>query len=95
MRHTCSMEQEISNGRHADLQKFLSDLKTVVQDGQELLKVGAGTLKEKAKVRAKTADRAIRNNPYQTLGIALGVGLLLGLFLSKSWGSSEAEEEDY
>jgi ElaB/YqjD/DUF883 family membrane-anchored ribosome-binding protein len=87
------MEQEISNGRHADLEKFLDDLKTVVRDGQQLLKVGATSLKDKARVRAQSADRAIRGNPYQTLGIVLGVGFLLGLFLSKSWGSESGEEE--
>ena len=88
------MEQKLSNGRHADLQKFLDDMKTVVQDGQELLKVSAETLKEKAKVGAKSADRVIRSNPYQTLGIMLGAGFLIGLLISRSWGGSGAEEED-
>lgn len=86
------MEQKLSNGRHADLQKFLDDMKTVVQDGQELLKVSADTLKEKAKVGAKSADRVIRSNPYQTLGIMLGAGFILGLLLSRSWGGSEEED---
>ncbi len=32
---------------------------------------------------AKATDRAIRENPYQSLGIAFGVGLLLGVLISR------------
>lgn len=31
----------------------------------------------------KSADEAIRENPYQTLAIALGIGLLLGVLLGR------------
>ena len=34
---------------------------------------------EKAVERAKAADKVIREHPYQTIGIAFGVGLLLGV----------------
>lgn len=32
--------------------------------------------------RTKAADRAVRANPYKTLGIVLGVGTVIGFFLS-------------
>lgn len=32
---------------------------------------------------AKVADQTIRKNPYQAIGIALGLGALLGYFISR------------
>jgi len=32
-----------------------------------------------ARKRAKAADRVIRDHPYQTIGIAFGLGLLIGV----------------
>ncbi len=33
---------------------------------------------ERAVERGKAADRAIRDHPYQTIGVAFGLGLLVG-----------------
>jgi ElaB/YqjD/DUF883 family membrane-anchored ribosome-binding protein len=70
------------NGHSADLDTFLEDIKTVVRDGQQLLKAGAGGVKEKALLGARTTDRAIRQSPYQTIGIVFGVGIIVGLLAS-------------
>lgn len=40
-------------------------------------------LEEQIKSKAKAADRALRDHPYQTIGIALGVGLGAGLILAR------------
>src|SRR5215472_16305562 len=37
------------------------------------------SVQETATSSAKVADQAVRDHPYQSLGIALGVGLVLGL----------------
>jgi ElaB/YqjD/DUF883 family membrane-anchored ribosome-binding protein len=34
---------------------------------------------QQAVERAKAADRVVRDHPYQTLGLALGLGLLIGI----------------
>src|SRR5689334_8458649 len=39
--------------------------------------------REKIVARAKSTDHAIRENPYQALAIALGVGLLAGVVLGQ------------
>ena len=49
-------------------------------------------VKEKAIAGARTTDRAIRKNPYQTLGIVLGVGVIVGLLASGIFGGSSEEE---
>jgi ElaB/YqjD/DUF883 family membrane-anchored ribosome-binding protein len=40
-------------------------------------------LEEKAVQGAKETDRIIRDHPYQTMGIAFGVGLLVGVLVTR------------
>jgi ElaB/YqjD/DUF883 family membrane-anchored ribosome-binding protein len=40
-------------------------------------------MEEKVIAGAKVADRTIREHPYESIGIALGVGLLIGVFVSR------------
>ena len=49
-------------------ERLVDDLKAVIQRAQE-----------KAVDRAKAADKIIRDRPYQTIGIAFGLGLLIGI----------------
>jgi ElaB/YqjD/DUF883 family membrane-anchored ribosome-binding protein len=88
------MRNKTGNGHNVDLDTFLEDIKTVVRDGQELLKTGAGQVKEKALASAKTTDQAIRKSPYQTLGIVFGVGLIVGLLAAGAFGGGSEEEAD-
>ena len=41
------------------------------------------TVQDKAVAGARAADNTIRDYPYQSLGVAFGVGALLGYFLSR------------
>ena len=38
---------------------------------------------EKAVAGAKATDQVIRDHPYQSIGVALGVGALIGFLLSR------------
>jgi len=40
-------------------------------------------LEDKVTAGAKTTDKVIREHPYESIGIALGVGLLIGLLVSR------------
>lgn len=40
-------------------------------------------LEEKTKQGAKATDKVIREHPYQSLGVALGVGIVIGLLLKR------------
>jgi len=44
----------------------------------ESAKVTCRKLEEKAKQGAKATDKVIRNHPYQSIGIAVGLGVLIG-----------------
>lgn len=72
----------------------MEDIKAVVHDGEQLLKVGARELKGKAISSAKSTDKMVRSHPYQTLGIMLGLGLIVGLLATGAFsGGDEFEEE--
>jgi ElaB/YqjD/DUF883 family membrane-anchored ribosome-binding protein len=87
-------------------------LKSVVQDGEELIKASAQDLgdrgmaarerlsaalelandtRRKLQARAvagmqagvKATDRVVRQYPYQSIGVAFGVGMLLGVLLNR------------
>jgi ElaB/YqjD/DUF883 family membrane-anchored ribosome-binding protein len=52
-------------------------LKDALQNSRELL----DDLKDKALAGAKVTDETIRQYPYQSLGVALGIGLFVGFLL--------------
>lgn len=45
-------------------------------------------LRHEAAIRAKQADQLVRDNPYYAIGIAAGVGAIVGILASRSCNSS-------
>jgi ElaB/YqjD/DUF883 family membrane-anchored ribosome-binding protein len=86
--------RKTGNGRNVDVETFLEDIKTVLHDGQELLKVGAGEVREKAIFGARKTDRAIRQSPYRTIGLVFGLGIVIGLAASGMFSGGHAETEE-
>ena len=58
--------------RTATTEKLVEELKAMIQRAEE-----------KAVDRAKAADKAIREHPYQTIGLAFGLGLLIGVLVRR------------
>jgi ElaB/YqjD/DUF883 family membrane-anchored ribosome-binding protein len=89
------MQTKNGNGHNVNVDQFLEDIKTVVRDGEELLKAGVSTAREKALVGARSTDKKVRQYPYQSLGVVFGLGLLAGVIVSSMvGGGSEESEED-
>jgi ElaB/YqjD/DUF883 family membrane-anchored ribosome-binding protein len=42
-----------------------------------------GSVRDKAVEKARAVDETVREHPYQTIGIAFGVGMLLGVLASR------------
>ena len=59
-----------SHGATAD--KLVSELKAMIQRAEK-----------KAVERAKEADRVVREHPYPTIGMAFGLGLLVGFLVRR------------
>ncbi len=77
-----------------DSQDLLESSAEVVGDGarimrqrlSEALEAAQDTcrkLEAKIGLRAEAADNVIRENPYQSIGIAFGIGLLIGVLVSR------------
>ena len=80
-------ESALGSGDNAgdEIDELRERLRDAIADGQNML----SNLKDNLTRQAKRADGMIRENPYQTAGIAAGVGLLVGFLLSRRGSSKE------
>jgi len=97
---------------NSNKQKFVSDMRVVVADAEEILRATAGVagekmadlrervgerlrdaklriadaeaaLLDKTKAAARATDDYVNDNPWRAVGIAAGVGLLLGIIIGR------------
>jgi ElaB/YqjD/DUF883 family membrane-anchored ribosome-binding protein len=61
----------------------------LVEQSKELL----GKVRSKAVAGAKSAHKAVNEHPYKAIGIALGIGAILG-FLLANRGSKKTEKSE-
>ena len=54
-------------------------LATALESGREMY----GRVRDKAVEGAKVADQTVRENPYQSIAIGVGVGVLVGYLLAR------------
>jgi ElaB/YqjD/DUF883 family membrane-anchored ribosome-binding protein len=54
-----------------------------LSDAVEKAKITYSRLEEKTVAAAKATDKVIRDHPYESLGIAFGVGLLIGVLVAR------------
>jgi ElaB/YqjD/DUF883 family membrane-anchored ribosome-binding protein len=62
----------------------LASLRECIVDAKAKIEHGYGVARDKVVAGAKHTDSAIRAHPYESLAIALGVGVLLGAVLRRS-----------
>lgn len=54
-----------------------------LNSAKDSLSAVEGTVTEKAKVVAERADEFVHRNPWEAVGVAAGLGLLIGLFIRR------------
>lgn len=54
-------------------------LQTALERGKEAW----GDMQDRAAAQARVADEVIRDHPYQSIGVAFGVGALLGILMAR------------
>jgi ElaB/YqjD/DUF883 family membrane-anchored ribosome-binding protein len=54
-----------------------------LNNAKESLSSVEGTVVDKAKVVAESADEFVHRNPWEAVGVAAGLGLLIGLFIRR------------
>jgi ElaB/YqjD/DUF883 family membrane-anchored ribosome-binding protein len=65
---------------HADK----SELRARLDAAVEKAKAVCERLQDQTAAAAKASDKAVREHPYQAIGIAFGVGLLIGVLVMRS-----------
>ena len=76
-------EGEERNADANETSEKLAELRERLANAVESAKVAAKRLEEKTVAAAKATDRVIRDHPYQTVGIAFGLGILIGVLLGR------------
>jgi ElaB/YqjD/DUF883 family membrane-anchored ribosome-binding protein len=61
----------------------LAELRSRLTAALESAKATCHRLEEKTVAAAKATDRTIRDHPYESIGIAFGVGLLVGVLVGR------------
>jgi ElaB/YqjD/DUF883 family membrane-anchored ribosome-binding protein len=59
------------------------ELKARLQASLAKMKDTAHRLEAKAVESAKAADKVIREHPYESIGVAFGIGLLIGVLINR------------
>jgi ElaB/YqjD/DUF883 family membrane-anchored ribosome-binding protein len=67
---------DVAGDKVAEARKRLA---AALDSGKELL----GRVRDKAAEHAKAADQVVRDNPYQTVAIAFGVGAVIGFLAAR------------
>lgn len=73
---------EVAGQKVAEARKRLA---AALERGKEI----CSQVREQAVESAKVADKKIRKNPYQAIGIAVGVGAILGYLVSRRCSRNE------
>jgi ElaB/YqjD/DUF883 family membrane-anchored ribosome-binding protein len=61
----------------------VAELRSRLTAALESAKTTCHRLEEKTVAAAKATDRTIREHPYESIGIAFGVGLLVGVLVAR------------
>jgi ElaB/YqjD/DUF883 family membrane-anchored ribosome-binding protein len=73
---------DVAGDKVAEARKRLT---AALDSGKELM----GRVREKAVEHAKAADQVVRDNPYQTVAFAFGVGALIGYLATRRCSRSD------
>ena len=80
-------EQALSNTADSAGEKF-DELRGRLREALDSGKYSLENIKAEALRRGKQADQLVRDNPYYAIGIAAGVGALIGILVSRSCSNS-------
>jgi ElaB/YqjD/DUF883 family membrane-anchored ribosome-binding protein len=74
-------EKPMETTDHGESEKH--ELRAKLEAATEKAKEVCKRLQEETVAAAKATDKAVREHPYQAIGIAFGVGLLIGVLVTR------------
>jgi len=75
--------EEILKAGASDLSEAGQDARSKLNQALETARTTYLDLQERAVAGAKKTDTLIRDNPYQSMGVAFGIGLLVGVLVTR------------
>jgi ElaB/YqjD/DUF883 family membrane-anchored ribosome-binding protein len=75
--------EELVRARGAELAEKTKDIRDRIASALETAEETMEAVQTHAAAGVKATDKSIRNHPYQSIGVALGIGLAIGLLLKK------------
>jgi ElaB/YqjD/DUF883 family membrane-anchored ribosome-binding protein len=75
--------EELLKATAGEAGEKISEVRQRLSKALESAKATCGNLQDQTAEAAKAADKTIREHPYESIGIALGVGILLGLLVGR------------
>jgi ElaB/YqjD/DUF883 family membrane-anchored ribosome-binding protein len=88
--------QELLKATASVVGEKASDARTRVQESLKVAQTKLGTVHENAKAKgaeaAAATDEYVRDNPWNAVGIAAGLGLLIGLVIAASTFGSRSDD---
>ena len=75
--------EELMRATTSDLGEKAREARVKLAATLEAAKATCKRLEEKTVATAKAADRVIREHPYQSIGVAFGLGLLIGVLANR------------
>ncbi|PTY08218.1 hypothetical protein DB347_01140 [Opitutaceae bacterium EW11] len=76
-------ERVVNNGVTETSSNIVADLRDRLQAGLEKLNDYYGGARDKVVAGARRTDETIRAHPYESLAVALGVGVLIGALIRR------------
>jgi len=75
--------EELMKATASQAGEKLSELRSRLAAALESAKATCERVEEKTIAAAKATDRTIREHPYESIGIAFGLGLLVGVLVAR------------
>ena len=79
LKHLSRSAEDLLESTAGDLTDKAKEARSRLRTALESAKDTCGRLQEKAAAGARATDEVIREHPYQSMGVAFGVGLLIGV----------------
>ncbi len=75
--------EELMDATAGQAGEKLSEVRSRLAEALESAKAAYQRLEERGAAAAKATDETIREHPYETIGIAFGLGLLVGVLVAR------------
>lgn len=77
------MEQDLKNNVREGAQQAADAGREVAGRLSAAMQSAKTNIQEKTAASARATDRTIRQHPYESIGIAFGVGVLIGVLINR------------